>query len=330
MAEEHGKGAIQSPPDERDIVIDEERAASAARLAGATAAATLPTFRIGNLPPVTNQGSTPQCVVYSSGSDQNWQDRIEHNRFFDWNASKWFYAIGGSSRGAVMRYALDYRSKIGIPENDASPSNALHRIQAYAQVVKSVSAIKNAIAALGGVLVIGPWYDNWTDGLGSRAILPRPSGGSSGHAFWAIGWDEYGMLCQNSWGTGWGDNGRFRMPWAYVVTNMWEVWSTVDQKTVSTITRGRINARGVNIRFLGRVTGSDAQMKGSKWGETVWRGIKRSSDGRIVDSPWNKSFRFGGWVRGLRHGIEPYPDQWGKLYIFGRWRAVARPRMRLV
>lgn len=282
---EYGKGGLPSPVDVRDWVADED---TLARLAGAGSA--LPSFRLGERPPVTNQGSTPQCVAYSTGVEQNWQDNREHGHFFDWNEALFFFRIGGTSAGAFMRAALDELIYDGYPLADATGAH-LHRAESYVLVPKSVTAIKNAIVAAGGVLGVMPWFDNWTEGLGPLAILPTPSGGSSGHAVWFIGWDEYGLLGQNSWGTFWGDNGLFRMPWWIAIDRVWEFWSTLDDQTTSKLDRELVvNGPGVNIRHTPPDPGNDSNIFANSRKDGIYR---RSTGNRI--GPLSYRFKFLWW-----------------------------------
>lgn len=325
---EYGKGAIQSPPDENDIVLGESHTAMLA------ASVTLPTpFRIGNRPPVTNQGNTPQCVAYSNGVEQNWQDRVEHGRFFNFDERQFFTAIGGTALGAHARSALDYRLAVGYPEAGDTPDKGKHQIVSYALVTKTIAAIKNAIFATGGVLVVGPWYDNWTAGLNSKAVLPPPSGGGSGHEWWGIGWDDFGIVGQNSWGTAWGDNGLFRMPWPYVVNSMWEVWTTLDEVAASKVLKGRIKEVGTKLYRPARVVGPDhdGEHPGDDdiWGQARVRGIWRKSNDKIVAEPWDKWFKVVRVRKGARHGFPRRPETWVVLRIAGTDVAIPAPKVRL-
>lgn len=319
----YGTGAIQSPPDERDILLSEE----ATRLA---AAVTLPaSYLLSTRPPITNQGITPMCVAYSNAYDQAFHDRRDLGKFFDFNQHAFFYSIGGNAAGAVLRYALDRRLRYGYPEQDSTPSPEKHRLDSYALVPETVTAVKNGIHGFGGVLMVGPWYPNWTYGLNAKAVLPRPFGDPSGHAWWAVGWDGYGLIGQNSWGTAWGDNGLFRLPWAYL-PYMWEVWTTIDNRTAPKVLKAVIRNTDIHIRNK-RVVGDDGVIRPvSLWGRTVPRGIRREADGKIVATPYNKPLRYGGTVSGADHGIGTRSNRWAKVYLGGGWRFVARPLVRLV
>lgn len=278
---EYGKGAQRSPVDVRDWILREDQ------LAGA--GSSLPSFRLGNRPPVTNQGSTPQCVAYSTGVEQNWQDFREHGKFFDWNEGLFFFRIGGTMSGAFMRAALDELITDGYPLSDSSGAH-LHRAASYVLVQKSVTAIKNAIVTTGGVLCVGPWFDNWTEGLSPNAVLPTPSGLGTGHAWWAIGWDEFGLLCQNSWGTLWGDNGLFRIPWWIAVDRVWEFWSTLDQDTTQKLGRELVvNGPGVNVRHTPPNPGTDSNIFATSKRDGIYR---RTTGNRISGLGYRFKFLF--------------------------------------
>jgi hypothetical protein len=321
---EFGKGAIQDPPDPRDLRIAADSPALAAEFPA--------TFRIGNRPPVTNQGLTPECVPYSAGVEQNWQDRVEHGRFFNFDEHAQFVAIGGTANGSVMRYCLDRMRNVGFPEQDSTPSAGLHKIDGYANVELSVQAIKAAIPAFGGVLVIGPWWPNWEHPLGPSAVLPPPDGGAGGHAWWGIGWDENGLIGQNSWGTLWGDGGLFRMPWQYVVDRMWDVWTTVDDRTLSIIAKAQIKELRTYLRRPSLVIGDGKPKLGptSIWGQARRAGIWRRSTDAIVATPWDKPFRYLGKRNGVRHSEGPRGETWALLGIAGNEVAIPITAVRLV
>lgn len=317
-------GAIQSPPDPNDLVVPER---PLARLAGATTWP--PSYLVHNRPPMRDQGWTPQCVAYSSAYEKAQQDYLEFDRWFDFDEAAFFYSIGGNDNGAVMRYALDRMARYGYPEADATPSPGKHQIAGYFRIEQAKAAIKAGIVATAGLLVVGPWWDSWSSPYGSEATLPPPSGPVNGHAWWAAGYDEVGVIGQNSWGSAWGNNGRFRIDWYYVVNYMWEIWKTADERTLSTVAKARIPNTDVNIRTEG-VLGDHGTLDGTRWGYTRANGIHRARDNKIVVEPYNKALVFGGFRHGARHGHGNYPESWARLKVGREWRCVARPFIRLV
>lgn len=323
---EHGTGAIQSPPDHRDLRVT---AKTLDRVLGAVVLP--PTFILGERPAVTNQGMTPECVPYAASTEQNWQDQQEHGRWYNFDQHRMFVDIGGTSAGSVMRYCLDRMLSHGFPEEDSSPSPAAHKIDGYFSIEQSMDTIKRAIVEFGGVLVIGPWWPNWEFPLGEKAVLPAPSGGASGHAWWAVGWDEYGLIGQNSWGVLWGDKGLFRMPWPYVIQSMWEVFKTADDLTLSLIAMAQIKLPSTYIRIPRLVVGEDKHLEPkSIWGQARKAGIWRKSTDSIVASPWDKPFKYRGKRHGARHGYGNRPETWALLGIAGRELAIPIPLVRLV
>lgn len=226
-ANEHGLGAKPSPPDPRDYPFERFLAAAAMPAAALEFPAT---YLVPNRPPVRNQGDTPQCVAYSSGSDQSHLDRSELGRFFDPWESRFFNQIHGGANGAFMRDALQQRLSYGYPEQGVGRRRR-HRIGAYYRVPLGLEQVRTAVVAKpanGGVLVIGPWYHSWFHPL-SSGKLPAPDYEVGGHAWWLIGWDNsLGLRGRNSWGSSWGRSGDFFLPYSYLA-RMVEVWRTVDR-----------------------------------------------------------------------------------------------------
>ena len=138
--DERGLGALASPEDPRDFPL-------AQLLATTGPVAAYPTSWVEpNTPPVTNQGTTPQCVAYSSGYDQNHMDRVEDGKFVDFNEPRFFTLIGGSSAGAYMRSALDRRLHYGYPVTGlGDASQTAHKIKAYYRVPLDATSIKAAL-----------------------------------------------------------------------------------------------------------------------------------------------------------------------------------------
>lgn len=314
-----GMGALDSPRDPRDYLLP----AAAARAAAGTASG-LTAFRLGNRPPITNQGDTPHCVSYATGNEQNWQDRVDTGRFYDFNQPLYHARIGGTAAGAFARAALDELIGRGYPEQDATPAEHRHRARVYTRVVQSVQAVKDAIVTTGGVLGVGPWFPNWTTGLGSLGVLPAPSGLGTGHEVWYTGWDEHGVIGDNSWGTLWADRGSFRMAWPIFIGQMSEVWTTLDERTTELMyNKARIRYLDVTIRPE-RILDDQQLRPASRWAQTRQAGIRRLADNKLIVTPWDRLFRFGGFREGPRHGIGRHPTQWGRLRIAGAWRVVPR------
>ncbi len=220
----HGKGAIQSEEDPRDWNIADRMASDGLNLAAAYPSS----FTIPLLPPIIDQGMTPQCVAYSHSSMKAWHDHRDQKIWFNFNENLFFQQIGGTWQGAAARSALDRMKNYGYPVV-YSGNPQYHKIAAYYYVPKDINMIKQALMSYGPLTMIGPWWTSWTNYTYSWGVLGGRWGTSNGHAFLIIGWDDAkGLYCQNSWGPNWAAGGRFWMPYYYVPL-MWEIWKAVDQ-----------------------------------------------------------------------------------------------------
>lgn len=222
---DHGLGALQSPPDERDYTLDDLFAASGVDASKPPP----PTFDVTVLPPVYNQGNTPMCVAYSSSTLKGAEDLVDQKHNYLWDRPYFFRRIGGGPNGAYPRNALDRMLKVGYPLTPANSGNSQssHRIAAYYAVPKTKDAIQRAIAHFGVVLIGTPWFNSWFDPH-SDGRLPDADYQVGGHAIAAYGYDTVGLKLRNSWGAAWGVKGNCYMTWAVVLHSVWEVWKAVD------------------------------------------------------------------------------------------------------
>lgn len=96
-----------------------------------------------------------------------------------------------------------------------------HQLVAYAAVPQTPLAFKSALAA-GHPICIGiSVYESFeSEAVAHSGMVPMPSKAESmmgGHAVLVVGYDDKGVLVRNSWGTGWGLDGYFYLPWEYVM-----------------------------------------------------------------------------------------------------------------
>jgi hypothetical protein len=123
----HGLGAIPSPPDERDYPIDALYAAL-----GVDLPVTLPAaFASVPVPPILDQGLTPQCVAYSTAGMKDFQDYDDQApaRWWNFDEGRFFSLIGGGPNGAILRDAsADMRSAAAAgttPRGSGSPTRGV-------------------------------------------------------------------------------------------------------------------------------------------------------------------------------------------------------------
>lgn len=220
---QYGLGGQQSPADTRDWHIDSLYATVAAE----PVTAPPPTYLVPSPQPTTlNQGSTPQCVAFSSAWVKEFEDLRDTGPFTP-DTGLFFNQIGGGPNGAVVRVALQQMLDHGYPPVGAAAQAAKHKIAAYYAVPIDPASIKSALMAFGPLVISTPWFNSWF-GPNAAGVLPAPDRVVGGHAIAMVGWDDAkGFRLQNSWGTGWGVGGDCFLPYAYL-PKVWEVWKAAD------------------------------------------------------------------------------------------------------
>lgn len=235
-------GALKSPFDARDYKLV------------ASATETFPdTFE---LPKVTvkNQGSVGSCVAHAASSVVEYHHKRQHREKksfsteFIYGFRDFGYYIGD---GMITRDALNTLRKYGdVPtadlkgnhdyqkamENVYDNFNELkdkaypHRISSYFRIYTE-NAAKKALMQHGYILAAMNWHKGATleDGVYTYAPTDEISGG---HAIVIYGWNEKGWLCQNSWGTAWGDKGRFIIPFDFNLKEMWGITDNITEDIV--------------------------------------------------------------------------------------------------
>lgn len=101
---------------------------------------------------------------------------------------------------------------------------AQHKPISYA---RTDSTRLKATLASGYPIVFGfTVYESFeSDAVATSGIMPMPQSGESvvgGHSVLMVGYQDStaDYICRNSWGTGWGINGYFLMPYAYVAAGL--------------------------------------------------------------------------------------------------------------
>ncbi|MBI3349678.1 MAG: peptidase C1 [Burkholderiales bacterium] len=137
-----------------------------------------------------------------------------------WNL--WPYPINADNAGVFVRPSPGW-------DEDATrrPLGVYYRVDK-----KSVVDMQAAIYEIGAVYVSGDVHDGW--GLDASPMpashdrLPRIEAHAQktgGHAFALVGYNEYGFVVQNSWGTGWGASGFAVLSYEDWVTNGSDCWA---------------------------------------------------------------------------------------------------------
>lgn len=125
---------------------------------------------------------------------------------------------------------LDIVQKYGI-EGQAEGTKAIFLPKAYARLDHTnIEAVKQAMSTPGQIVTVAIWIKNDFGSDGGKTYLEYDGGETPGyHEVTLVGYDEHGVIVQNSWDTWWGDGGFFRLAWSYITSN-WcgECWVITD------------------------------------------------------------------------------------------------------
>lgn len=202
---------------------------------------------------IKSQGSVCSCTAHALSSILEYHD---NNRYT--LSTNFIYGIqrklyGEEGPGERIRVALGIANNYGDPmkslcygnneiesvykiaeesfENEECLKDAYkHRIKSYVKL-NSDRDIKFALMNYGPVIAGIKWYNSYHFNEATSFLDPDKSQGASGyHAIMIYGWNESGWLCQNSWGTGWGNHGLFKIRYDYGIT---EAYGVIDDKELS-------------------------------------------------------------------------------------------------
>ncbi len=212
-------GLIPSPTDSRDIPL------SAIQIPMVD----LPdSYRVPYKLRVSFQNGFPHCVGYA-GATMKEEKEMREQKVMEFDGD-WLYRkckeFDGMPDvpGTFFRMALQVMKNVGAkPLNSDESEASKYRIGAYAKVDDtSFAGLKSAIIQ-NGVVLAG--YRGSNAGWSNAYVRPPREGEEIwGHAVSLIGWNKDYLIGQNSWGTGWGEQGIF-----YISPNYppLEVWATL-------------------------------------------------------------------------------------------------------
>lgn len=228
-------GSVPSPVDDRDYPVQpllDEAVPVPAK------------FRLKLLGPVLDQGNTGRCVAFSGTGIRQQEERAGGDWPKGWPPldAQWLYdearkidGISDQFAGTTIRAALHVLAKKGQPLVGKPATTPQFRIAEYRAVPFRAIDIKRALMAVGPVWIGTRWYANWFHPI--KGIMPSPIGPSiGGHARFIFGWDDTvaggSFLVRNSWGRDWPGsiNGNSYDPYAALVRNLHDAWTTLDMK----------------------------------------------------------------------------------------------------
>lgn len=191
---------------------------------------------------IKNQGAVGSCVAHSVSEVL---EQIKNNKTRYSTAWIYGYRPVGYYQGSGMMtsQAMKTIKNVGCVEYDKCPGNyempkakeyvnsnlallkeeaGKDKIISYARL-KSVQEIKEAIFKTGKPVVVCIQVGNLKLDENNVALIPKDFDG--GHATVCYGWNETGLLIQNSWGKNWGNKGCFILPYEYPVNEAWLITS---------------------------------------------------------------------------------------------------------
>jgi C1A family cysteine protease len=143
--------------------------------------------------------------------------------------------------GAMIRNAIKGAAKWGATTEDLWPYNpsnfrltpgtdALeeakkYRAVSYRRVPRNINCIHSALMernlVVFGIMLYESFHDDKVVSTGMIKMPKSTEAPIGGHAVVGVGYDRISrtIICPNSWGTSWGDEGYFYLPEAYVLNS---------------------------------------------------------------------------------------------------------------
>lgn len=222
--DEHGFGAIPSPPDIRDYVLSSPNLNTS----------NLPVTYLNSPIKIKDQGTHSTCVAHSLASlieFHNMKDAKNYTRF----STDFIYGCRVDSdyfgEGMYLRDGLKVIQKYGDVEYSLLPGNTNtpqacskvnnnfeqlkvqafpNRISTYYKI-NSIEELKYSLYHYGPVVAAMKWFKD--SKVNSKGVYQYNSIDQFyGHAVLILGWDENNIIVQNSWGINFGKKGLFYVP----------------------------------------------------------------------------------------------------------------------
>lgn len=193
-------GFIESPQDDRDIILGCPKDFQLPKICDYS----------DNIDVVKNQGSTMKCVPYSLSYVLELQNKLNGESVII-DIDDIYDARTNDNEGMAIRDALKYVKKIGYGDKDK-------KILSYGRL-NSILAIKYNLLMNGPCLMALPVYSDRDD-------FWNGSDYQGGHAICCIGYDNDSFILLNSWGPGFGYNGKCHLPFEDI-NRIIEAWGII-------------------------------------------------------------------------------------------------------
>jgi C1A family cysteine protease len=234
-------GCMPDLRDQRDIVykVPSPRAIAALPLS-------VDLRSTGFCPEVQDQGDLGSCTAHGIGfcfayirKREGKTDTFSPSRLFIYYNERVIEHTVNVDAGAQIRDGIKSVAKQGAPDESLYPyvitaftitpstrtyaAAAQHKVTKYERLNRSLSVFRQCLAS-GTPFVFGfSVYDSFESAaVASSGVASMPAINEDlvgGHCVACVGYDHAKQLflCRNSWGTVWGQEGYFWMPYAYLI-----------------------------------------------------------------------------------------------------------------
>jgi C1A family cysteine protease len=195
------------------------------------------------LPPVYDQGQLGSCTANAIAGAVEYNEMVESqgeaapSRLFIYYGEREIEGTVGQDSGAQIRDGIKVVATIGAPpESDwpydiakfaEKPPQKAYDDAAKSKAIQYLSVapnyLKGALAVNFPVVIGFTVYSGFeSPEVAKTGILNLPQRGEQvmgGHAVVVVGYDDSSQrfIVRNSWGSGWGQQGYFTMPYAYLL-----------------------------------------------------------------------------------------------------------------
>jgi hypothetical protein len=267
-----------------------------------------------DMPPVKSQGGQGSCTAWAVGyALKTYQEKREHgwdittksHQFspaYLYNMTKSSDCSGGAKLTTVLEYVKDNgcctldkmsytdKSCSANPSSEAVDEAQDFRIKSYqvipASQIRKASTFKSHLAA-GYPVVLGITVDDaFHKNKLSGAVYSAPGDEIGRHAVCMVGYDDSRsrFKVMNSWGTDWGENGYFYIPYSSVSLVIMEAYIAED--ATSDVDDDALN---LTLFMTGQGTLSTTPSGGS---------YEKGTDVQIMATP-STGWKFDHWTDGL-------------------------------
>lgn len=180
---------------------------------------------IAYLPDAYDQGSISTCVPHAISAFVDWYNGV--NGIDKDMSIDWIYDCreNKDADGMTLKEALKYIRKVGYTTKKdykdirKGESPELDQINMYG-MLKSIFAMQRSLLINGPFVLALPVYDS------SRSDFWNGSNFEGGHAVACVGYNEYGLIIRNSWGSLWGEGGYCTLPYSQL-NKIYEAWALI-------------------------------------------------------------------------------------------------------